>query len=62
MSGIITGPYFIKYFNRPRAIAVGSMVAVLEVGALSTCLHFIFLICLSVYDVRSHVSGSWEIR
>ncbi|KAF8694989.1 hypothetical protein AX14_001926, partial [Amanita brunnescens Koide BX004] len=38
MSGIITGPYFINYFNRPRAIAVGSMVAVLEVGALITSL------------------------
>ncbi|KAF8996490.1 hypothetical protein BDQ17DRAFT_1364264 [Cyathus striatus] len=30
MSGIITGPYFIKYFNTPSAIEVGTMVAVLK--------------------------------
>ncbi|KAJ3735888.1 hypothetical protein DFJ43DRAFT_1150655 [Lentinula guzmanii] len=33
MSGIITGPHFIQYFDRPGPIQVGSMVAVLEVGA-----------------------------
>lgn len=33
MSGIITGPHFIKYFERPDAVAIGTMVAVLEVGA-----------------------------
>lgn len=33
MSGVITGPYFRKYFNDPTAIEVGTMVAVLEVGA-----------------------------
>ncbi|KAF8627104.1 hypothetical protein AX15_004544 [Amanita polypyramis BW_CC] len=38
MSGLITGPYFMKYFNNPSAIAVGSMVAVLEIGALITSL------------------------
>ncbi|KAM6494548.1 General substrate transporter [Amanita muscaria] len=38
MSGIITGPYFIKYFNNPNSITVGSMVAVLEVGAFITSL------------------------
>ncbi|KAF8626000.1 hypothetical protein AX17_006723 [Amanita inopinata Kibby_2008] len=38
MSGIITGPYFIKYFNHPSAIQVGSMVAILEIGALITSL------------------------
>lgn len=36
MSGIITGPYFLKFFNEPTALQVGSMVAVLEVGAFIT--------------------------
>lgn len=36
MSGIITGPYFRKYFNYPGPLEVGTMVAVLEIGALST--------------------------
>ncbi|KAE9403242.1 general substrate transporter [Gymnopus androsaceus JB14] len=38
MSGIITGPHFIKYFERPDAVAIGTMVAVLEVGAFVTSL------------------------
>ncbi|KAK2463771.1 hypothetical protein APHAL10511_004209 [Amanita phalloides] len=38
MSGIITGPHFIQFFHNPNAIAVGSMVAVLEVGAFITSL------------------------
>lgn len=36
MSGIITGPYFKKYFNYPGPLEVGTMVAVLEIGALIT--------------------------
>jgi MFS family permease len=36
MSGIITGPYFRKYFDYPGAVEIGTMVAVLEIGALST--------------------------
>ena len=36
MSGLITGPNFIEYFHKPDALAVGTMVAVLEIGALST--------------------------
>ncbi|KAF8898857.1 general substrate transporter [Infundibulicybe gibba] len=36
MSGIITGPHFRKYFNYPGPIEVGTMVAVLEVGAFMT--------------------------
>ncbi|KAF4605108.1 hypothetical protein EYR40_003891 [Pleurotus pulmonarius] len=36
MSGIITGPYFSSYFNHPGPIEVGTMVAVLEVGAFIT--------------------------
>ncbi|PBK75256.1 general substrate transporter [Armillaria solidipes] len=38
MSGIITGPHFIQFFGRPGPIQVGSMVAVLEVGAFVTSL------------------------
>ncbi|KAF6766520.1 hypothetical protein DFP72DRAFT_22360 [Ephemerocybe angulata] len=38
MSGIITGPYFRQYFNYPGPIEVGTMVAVLEIGAFVTSL------------------------
>ncbi|TFK30763.1 sugar transporter STP1 [Coprinopsis marcescibilis] len=38
MSGIITGPYFRKFFGFPGPIQVGTMVAVLEIGALVTSL------------------------
>ncbi|KAB8338927.1 hypothetical protein FH972_021867 [Carpinus fangiana] len=34
MSGIITGPYFKDYFNQPSRAEVGTMVAILEIGAL----------------------------
>ena len=33
MSGVITGPHFLKYFHEPKAVEVGTMVAVIEVGA-----------------------------
>lgn len=36
MSGIITGPYFLAYFNQPARSQIGTMVAVLEVGAFGT--------------------------
>ncbi|KAG8936619.1 hypothetical protein FRC02_000612 [Tulasnella sp. 418] len=36
MSGIITGPYFKSYFNKPSAYEIGTMVAILEVGAFAT--------------------------
>ncbi|KAI0931890.1 hypothetical protein AcW2_000667 [Taiwanofungus camphoratus] len=36
MSGVITGPHFRKYFNNPGPIQVGTMVAVLEIGAFIT--------------------------
>lgn len=42
MSGIITGDRFIDYFGDPDAVSIGTMVAVLEIGALSTYLD-IFL-------------------
>jgi hypothetical protein len=35
MSGLITGPYFMSYFKNPDALAVGTMVAILEIGAFS---------------------------
>ena len=34
MSGIITNPHFRKYVEAPGAVEVGTMVAVLELGAL----------------------------
>lgn len=36
MSGIITGPHFRKYFDYPGPLDVGTMVAILEVGAFGT--------------------------
>lgn len=38
MSGIITGPYFKDYFNQPSAAEIGTMVAILEVGAFVSSL------------------------
>ncbi|OIW27181.1 hypothetical protein CONLIGDRAFT_671015 [Coniochaeta ligniaria NRRL 30616] len=38
MSGIITGPYFINYFHQPSRAEVGTMVAILEVGAFISSL------------------------
>ncbi|KAF7320085.1 MFS domain-containing protein [Mycena kentingensis (nom. inval.)] len=38
MSGIITGPHFIQYFNDPEPKDIGIMVSVLEIGALITSL------------------------
>ncbi|KAG2011743.1 sugar transporter [Coprinopsis cinerea AmutBmut pab1-1] len=38
MSGIITGPQFIGYFEEPNAIQIGTMVAILEIGAFVTSL------------------------
>ena len=36
MSGLITNPYFRKYFDYPGPIEIGTMVAVLEIGAFGT--------------------------
>ncbi|KAJ4416831.1 Ribulose bisphosphate carboxylase large chain [Neurospora sp. IMI 360204] len=38
MSGIITGPYFKDYFNQPTSAQIGTMVAILEIGALISSL------------------------
>ncbi|KDR85311.1 hypothetical protein GALMADRAFT_348328 [Galerina marginata CBS 339.88] len=36
MSGIITGPFFRKYFDYPSALEIGTIVAFLEIGAFIT--------------------------
>jgi hypothetical protein len=46
MSGIITGPYFKQFFDTPGPIEVGTMVAVLELGALGIFL----LISFTLYN------------
>lgn len=38
MSGIITGVYFKDYFHQPSRLAIGTMVAILEIGALISSL------------------------
>ncbi|KAH6678904.1 hexose transporter [Plectosphaerella plurivora] len=38
MSGIITGSYFKNYFHQPSAAEIGTMVAILEVGAFISSL------------------------
>lgn len=38
MSGIITGPYFKTYFNDPSPTEIGTMVSILEIGALVSSL------------------------
>lgn len=48
MSGIITGPYFLKFFGDPDAIQIGTMVAVLEVGAFGEC----FCLLVSAYTLK----------
>lgn len=42
MSGLITGPNFQTFFHKPDAVALGTMVAVLEIGAFSK-LRFIVI-------------------
>ncbi|KAI1471540.1 sugar transporter-domain-containing protein [Daldinia caldariorum] len=38
MSGIITGPFFRDYFKNPSKAEIGTMVAILEIGALVSSL------------------------
>ncbi|KAF9878520.1 hypothetical protein CkaCkLH20_04012 [Colletotrichum karsti] len=38
MSGIITGTYFNAYFHHPSSLEIGTMVAILEIGALISSL------------------------
>ena len=35
MSGLITGPHFRSFFHDPTAFELGTMIAVLEIGAFS---------------------------
>jgi len=44
MSGIITGPHFINFFDRPSALQVGTIVAVLEIGALGASKHTTYIL------------------
>lgn len=59
MSGIITGPYFVSFFESPSAIEVGSIVAVLEIGAfsMSLCLHIITTFLHAYFQVTSLAAG-----
>lgn len=58
MSGIITNPHFRNYFHSPDALAIGTMVAVLELGALGQLLLLIVsLLCLN--NTHSNVSCRW---
>lgn len=38
MSGIITSPYFLDFFDQPSRVEIGTMVAILEIGALISSL------------------------
>lgn len=61
MSGVITGPHFRKYFNDPTAIEVGTMVAVLEIGAFSEFTRSVLdhHFSRSSDRVCSHFRGCW---
>ncbi|SRR5258708_29856442 len=50
MSGIITGPYFLAYFKQPSRSKIGTMVAILEVGAFGAS---------SYHHARRHTT--WEV-
>ncbi len=57
MSGIITGPYFRNFFNFPSALELGTMVAVLEVGAFSAWVLFRLSLTHLMVVVTSIVAG-----
>ena len=58
MSGIITGPYFVSFFESPNAVEVGSIVAVLEIGAFSMSLSLPLTMTL-IHLLQSHVHSGW---
>ena len=65
MSGIITGPYFVSFFESPSAIEVGSIVAVLEIGAfsMSLYLHIIPTFFTRLFSSYVHCSRKdWRYR
>ena len=55
MSGVITGPYFLKFFNDPTALEVGTMVAVLEIGAFGKAF---FVRAVLSYSTALYCAGS----
>lgn len=62
MSGIITGTRFKKYFagpgeTEPTAIELGTMVAVLEVGAFSMFVYFLYRKTIYITVVTSVAAG-----
>ena len=61
MSGLITSPHFIKFFNAPDSLQLGSMVAVLEVGAFS--MGLLSLACFRLLiGYSSHISRCGSSR
>ena len=58
MSGIITNPHFRNYFHSPDALALGTMVAVLELGALGQSLSQ-NVPRYSLNKIYSNVSCRW---
>lgn len=66
MSGLITGPNFQSFFQKPDAVELGTMVAVLEIGAFSKQSLFLDL-CLCQYfltgaGVCSNFYCGWSSR
>ena len=62
MSGIITGSYFRKFFNEPTALELGSMVAILEVGAFGMPSSTLSTIVERLLSFTSHISCCWSNR
>jgi hypothetical protein len=56
MSGLITGPYFKSYFDDPDAVTLGTMVAILEVGAFRECVVYCMMQRLGCSAYASHIS------
>ena len=48
MSGLITGPNFLSFFKDLNSFQLGTMVAVLEIGALSTS-YFCWYLSTRIY-------------
>lgn len=59
MSGIITGPHFRKFFNSPKSFEVGTMVAVLEIGAFGTLSAIKFLPGCYLIRITSNITRRW---
>lgn len=62
MSGIITNPHFRNYFHSPDALAIGTMVAVLELGALGILSFKSDFIATANVLTPSDVSCRWPDR